>query len=359
MSGLPAFIIYPVTILVLTSPALSIHLPAYSARASDLSDWLPRSLDQTEFDQESAPHLNKSGIKAHRVQWNETQGTRNTPFKDVALFVHCRSSWEICELRSNVVNGWRPFFRTVLYVINHPNHHLSTPLPSWASAFCDGEIDPISCVAKAITDKSVASHAGLLYMHFDAIIDPCSLTSNFQPDQVGLFSSQRHAYERWNIHELDRCARYNPSHTDCLRTEQSPGSWSRSQYEAWPQIMAQVHKEFPSHQFSVRDDAAFNACHDLFYVPKAVFANYVTLANIFGKHKIWHEISGPTLLSLAADLQRGSLPQDLDCWGGYTVKVGASALADSYFRCAHPVSLDDDKAQRSISDIQGQTCASS
>ena len=144
--------------------------------------------------------------KTRRMWWESRPSQAvDCDAREVTLVVHCRKSIKICDSRLPLLNKYAQYFKAVKFLRSWPELE-QHPLPTNTFRCNDkpgaGPGDPYMCLSQ-VFDASKDS-AGLLYMHFDAVISPCTFAEHFDQAKVGLFDAK--PQYRWHTYkEFDKC----------------------------------------------------------------------------------------------------------------------------------------------------------
>ncbi|CAE7268441.1 CSTLP2 [Symbiodinium natans] len=274
--------------------------------------------------------------------------------RTVTLLVHCRQTREICELRRPLILSYVPFFKEVRWLLSWPN---STEELRAKEHLCEKQGDPYLCVTKvAAVVEAVGGSSGILYMHFDAVLAPCSFARRFDPGKIGTFGSR--AQLRWGTFaSLDRCNAPNASHVGCAW--QAWHLWDVNR-EPLAGALSEMRLELPlPAQLS---QGCWLGYDDFFYLPRGAFRTYGALAEVFARHNIHHEIAGPTALAVTQNIS-GLEMQDFACKLGVLKPLPLEEVTAPDFACGHEVHYQETgmveavdaliKGSRSLSLLQG------
>jgi len=234
----------------------------------------------------------------------------DTPFRNVLLVVHCRTSDEhICRQREPLFRGYKKFFPDVMYITTRdcPRHGT----------------DPHRCLAD-IMEGRAARRDGIFYMHFDALIRPHRLAVGFDTSSLASFHGDR------------RC-RINQG------GDQVGCSWDGWHAHTTGQRFQDAVQELrmKSADFRRLDNRHFYlGVDDLFYLPRSAFPMYATLVEPFHRRTVHKEMTGPTIRHFL-QLLTGVKLVSLACTGSCCEKVGQEVMLAPDFRCGHPIRLNE------------------
>lgn len=261
---------------------------------------------------------------------------------NVVLLVHCRSAWDICESRRPIFEGYRPHFHSVEWLLNPWNN---LPQPAWATLCLPGPGDPHNCVSEFMQKNENRERNGVLYMHFDAVVSPCTFGLLLDPFKVGLFRMDDAHFHTFG--HLNKCNSVPDS--GCLWYY-----WSPAAGENFRKAIEVSRKMYPGIPADL-SGAVWHGMDDFFYVPMGALSTYKVLANNFMKADVFHEIAGPTILRLTSDIT-GSGLQDFGCLGGCCAGVFKNDLEKLDFKCGHKVNYLEAGIPESVTAVVNKPC---
>eukprot|EP00408_Alexandrium_pacificum_P009338 CAMPEP_0171234172 /NCGR_PEP_ID=MMETSP0790-20130122/41295_1 /TAXON_ID=2925 /ORGANISM="Alexandrium catenella, Strain OF101" /LENGTH=257 /DNA_ID=CAMNT_0011700447 /DNA_START=74 /DNA_END=843 /DNA_ORIENTATION=- len=105
---------------------------------------------------------------------NFTDGSLALPvFKNVLLVLHCRAPTDICSAREWVFKRYAPYFGDVFYMTQSNHCEINAG-------------DPNVCLARLMEARG-AGRDGILYAHFDALLNPVNLALGFDKHAIYSF----------------------------------------------------------------------------------------------------------------------------------------------------------------------------
>jgi len=306
------------------------------------------------------PAWNHTACVIARSTWNRATPLGTT--RNVALAVQCRGPQAVCQQRWPVIESYRPFFRRIWYLVGFVPPSIGPPALAENTLFCNGRSDLLGCIAKVMAIERDA--AGVFYMHFDVAISPCNLLHNMAVDTPAVFGQIK-----------NRTVAYQ---TRCNTGEHGKFPQSRCMWHSWDTdgthrirddylaAVREINNTLSQHDVASFHRDLHSGMDDLFYVPRALFEEFIALARIWVKHsKVVHEISGPmTMMLLAAShasmgrKQVGQMPLkpvtpvSFNCSGGCCVNLPPQFLAASTFRCGHRVNYQQPGVLQAVCNIQ-------
>ncbi|CAE7180187.1 UTR6 [Symbiodinium microadriaticum] len=258
--------------------------------------------------------------------------------RTVTLLVHCRQTREVCELRRPLILSYRPFFREVRWLLSWPN---STGQLRAEEHLCEKPGDPYLCVTQVgkQLERDGTASTGILYMHFDAVLAPCSFAQRFDARKIGTFGSK--AQLRWDTFEgLDRCNGINAVGFESLPNLHCPWHlWESNRLRLRDALAELRHAGVLSFPAEL-SQGCWTGYDDLFYLPWPALHTYGVLAEIFARHNVHHEIAGPTALAVAS--LNGLEMQDFGCKVGVLNPLTLRVVTAPDFVCGHEVHYQEE-----------------
>lgn len=244
-------------------------------------------------------------------------------FKDVLLIVHCRQSAEICEQRRPLAEMYRKYFKDMKLMTVY-NQVGSCNMSLWQG-------DPHLCLSRIMEDEG-SQYEGVFYMHFDAVLSPCSLGSHFDATSLGWFNSDTLTVD---IAHLEEC-KLTP---DCNATEEVPWFWDETQKQGWSDTVFAIQQQPYMQHLSPEQLQASTTnfqvgVNDLFYIPKLAYPSFIELAKIFAHNQIWHEVAGGSMRQIMQTYV-GIPAQYFGCTGSCCTHLGPQDLQAPGFECGH------------------------
>jgi len=237
-----------------------------------------------------------------------------SPFRDVLLVVHCRGKWKltdeealgICEQRRPLFRDYEEFFGQVMYVNRRD--------------FLGGKGDPHGHLARIMQSEG-EKWAGVMYTHFDALINPRTLAEVFDPLAIGTFDDPRSC-------SLDG----EGSLRDCRWN-----NWKGNMKARFRTAARELGPAFldPSTLHLGNDD--------LFYIPRAAYPSYTRYARVLSEYPLMHEIVGPHIRAMVVRDSNATMRRvSFNCTGGCCRVLRYRDLAAPGFRCGHVFDLREE-----------------
>eukprot|EP00408_Alexandrium_pacificum_P035261 CAMPEP_0171281084 /NCGR_PEP_ID=MMETSP0790-20130122/66222_1 /TAXON_ID=2925 /ORGANISM="Alexandrium catenella, Strain OF101" /LENGTH=206 /DNA_ID=CAMNT_0011750301 /DNA_START=150 /DNA_END=766 /DNA_ORIENTATION=- len=184
--------------------------------------------------------------------------------------------------------------------------------------------DPNVCLAEIMETRG-PERDGVLYTHFDALINPVNLALGFDRHAMRYFSEASYCQvvvdgksRRWS--QFDCGTMWSQWYANSDR-------WHR----AWT-IMG--------HELIDDPNNVTMGSNDAFYIPRAAYALWARLARGYAQFSIWHEIAGPTIREKIS--RQTNIPiMSLGCLGGCCQDLTAADALSRDFKCGHRFDLSD------------------
>jgi len=214
-------------------------------------------------------------------------------------------SSEVCRQRWPLVDKYKQYFGDVYHMTRDNCRDLG---------------DPYSCVAR-VMQKEGAGYDGIFYMHFDALFSPRHLAKSFNKDALGIFDEPKTCKVNTTM-DLEDCA---------WASWQAKGPSYLVAMEAMREVKTLPH--LPPSQVILGND-------DLFYIPRRLYTDFITLAKWFLKYEVHHELAGPAIRRMLEGVGPSPRPAvNFNCTGNCCDKLMPEDALKPKFRCGHPFDL--------------------
>jgi len=321
---------------------------------ADVTAWLARTLGLPV-----EPHLLQDLALKEREYLSSSEflslsaggGLPHFATHDVTLVVHCRSSESICDERRPVIEGYRPFFRRIVWLVGSEASRLAARLDD--TELCVGNDDPGGCVSKIMDADNTSS--GMLYMHFDAVLSPCHLLQTMDVTSLSVFNKNK-KFDYVRFSDLDQC---NANLT--CKWVYWDFNGRHAVRDGFLAAVDEIQRSLPEHDMSRFRSGIQKGVNDLFYVPRASFSTYALVAKIFARHGVFHEMAGPVTMDVAAELLSTDSEKEalssFACDGGCCEFLNHQTITGPSFRCGHKANYGASGIIRAVATVQRQVCS--
>lgn len=249
-------------------------------------------------------------------------------------------------MRKPLLMKYAAYFSNVFWLVDWPHWDHSASLPSDEHLCEQGE--PHQCVNSLLPNLEEAD--GILYMHFDAALNPCSFARVLDTDKLGYFNKR--FVETKTPEQMDECNK--EGHTPHCNWLYWDKGGTHTVRDKWLLALADVQEQFGGRLLkdsNSSEDQDFRTVwmgmDDFFYIPRTAFEDYTVLTSALDKHAVFHEIKGPAIVHFTHRLS-GVEIQDFKCWGGVSFSINAADVRSPNFVCGHHVQYNEGGADSAV-----------